>query len=188
MLLKPFLLNNMLEDKLVTLLQPIVDDMGFLIVDIEKTSTTKSPVLKISIEPKNSDLKTTIDDCVAVSKVISPIIDAEDVIDYKYRLEVGSAGIDRPLKTTQDFIKYQGYEVDCRLKIKDDNNHGKYRGVLLKHDDEHLYIELGNNYASIIAKQHSNVIKLARSNINKINLTINDKLLNMNSNKLKNKR
>ena len=62
----------MLEEKIATLLQPVVNDMGFMIVDVEQSSIKGSSVLRISIEPVAQGVRTTVDNCVTVSKVISP--------------------------------------------------------------------------------------------------------------------
>ena len=114
---------------------------------------------------------------MSLSVRLSPLLDSQDVISGKYNLEVGSAGLDRPLNNDQDFTKYQGYEVSCRLKIKDENNRAKYQGILTSHDEHNLHITLDDK----------TIINIAKSNINKVRLVINDKILNLNPNNAKKK-
>lgn len=49
-----------------------------------------------------------------VTRQLQYLLEVENV-DYK-RLEVGSPGIDRPLRNENDFIRFAGQEVDITLK------------------------------------------------------------------------
>jgi ribosome maturation factor RimP len=49
-----------------------------------------------------------VDLCAEVSRDLSAELDVADIIDHPYTLEVSSPGLDRPLKTAQDFRRYVG--------------------------------------------------------------------------------
>ena len=53
----------------------------------------------------------TVEDCEAVSRGVSPVLDVEDPLDRAYHLEVSSPGIDRPLVRRQDFEAWAGHLI-----------------------------------------------------------------------------
>lgn len=57
----------------------------------------------------------SIQDCERYSRRIEPLIDADDPIQYRYTLEVASAGLDRPLVRQADYIRFTGREIAIRL-------------------------------------------------------------------------
>jgi len=59
----------------------------------------------------------SIDDCEAVSRALSPLLDVEDVIPSRYHLEVSSPGIDRPLVRPTDFEVWAGHEVKIEMAV-----------------------------------------------------------------------
>ena len=56
----------------------------------------------------------TIEDCEAVSRALSPVLDVADPVDRAYRLEMSSPGIDRPLVRRSDFERYAGHQRQDR--------------------------------------------------------------------------
>ena len=55
----------------------------------------------------------TIEDCQHVSRDLGTLLDVEDVIGHHYTLEVSSPGLDRPLRTADDYVRFTG----CLAKI-----------------------------------------------------------------------
>jgi ribosome maturation factor RimP len=55
----------------------------------------------------------TLDTCEAISREVADLLDVEDPFPGRYRLEVTSPGLDRPLRTDQDFARAAGR----RLKV-----------------------------------------------------------------------
>ena len=68
-------------------------------VDIERAALG---LLRVTIDRPEG---VRIEDCEQVSKHLSRVFEVEN-IDYR-RLEVGSPGVDRPLKTEADFKRLQ---------------------------------------------------------------------------------
>ena len=56
----------------------------------------------------------TVDDCEAVSRRLSDLLDQEDFIEDAYILEVSSPGLGRPLKKEKDFVRNMGKEIEIR--------------------------------------------------------------------------
>ena len=101
------------------LIEPAVKDMGLDLVRVAMIGGTSDPTLQVMAErPDTRQL--TIDDCEALSRKLSDILDAEeeagrDPIESAYRLEVSSPGIDRPLTRRSDFADWAGHEA--RIKF-----------------------------------------------------------------------
>ena len=95
----------MSSDKLTNLLQPLVEDLGYEFVGIERSSNPKNPVLIIYIDTPDG---IAVEDCEKVSREVAALLDVEDPIPGQYRLEVSSPGLDRPLFTLEHFGQFTG--------------------------------------------------------------------------------
>ena len=70
-----------------------------------------------------------IEDCEAISRALSPVLDVADPIERAYRLEISSPGIDRPLVRRSDFERYAGYLVKIEMAVADQGRK-RFRGLL----------------------------------------------------------
>ena len=82
----------------------------------------------------------TVEDCETVTRQLQYLLEVENV-DYR-RLEVGSPGIDRPLRHENDFLRFAGQVVDITLKApigatgsEVAANRKKFRGTLERSED-----------------------------------------------------
>lgn len=125
-----------MKDELITLLEPSINAMGFDLIELEYAAGGE--LLRIYID---IDRGITVDDCEAVSRQVSGILDVEDPIPGRYTLEVSSPGIDRPLRTLGHFAHFAGE----RVKIQTDapiNGRRRYKGELLGVDGETIRIDV----------------------------------------------
>ncbi|HKJ29112.1 MAG: ribosome maturation factor RimP [Desulfuromonadales bacterium] len=146
----------MREDNLTqieTLVLPILDDLGYELVDLQLQQDGKQLALRIFVD-KPAGI--TLDDCVEVSREVSAILEVEDPIRSAYRLEVSSPGLDRPLKKAADFERFVGKKA--RLKSKnliDPDQRGTTRktfvGTLLGFEDDNVRLELTDKQGGVIA-------------------------------------
>jgi ribosome maturation factor RimP len=81
----------------------------------------------------------TVEDCEAVSRALSPVLDVADPIERAYRLEISSPGIDRPLVRKSDFARYTGHvaKVETSMPIQ---GRKRFRGVLAGTEGENARI------------------------------------------------
>ena len=77
----------------------------------------------------------TIKECTAVSRQMSAVLDVEDFIPHAYHLEVSSPGLDRPLRTADDYRRFAGEPVSIRTKAPIDGRR-RFRGTLEKFEGE----------------------------------------------------
>jgi len=136
-----------------TLVLPILDDLGYELVDLQLQQDGKQLALRIFVD-KPAGI--TLDDCVEVSREVSAILEVEDPIRSAYRLEVSSPGLDRPLKKAADFERFVGKKA--RLKSKnliDPDQRGTTRktfvGTLLGFEDDNVRLELADKQGGVIA-------------------------------------
>lgn len=74
-------------------------------------------------------------DCQAVSRDLSTVLDVHERLlpGGRYRLEVSSPGVDRPLVRPRDFERFAGTEVRVHTKLPlDDTGRRKVQGTLEK--------------------------------------------------------
>lgn len=96
------------------MIAPAIESMGFEVVRVA-LSGGRSPVLQVMVEHADG-APMTVDDCAGLSRAISVLLDAEDPIPGQYTLEVSSPGVDRPLVTARDFVRYQGFEAKVETR------------------------------------------------------------------------
>ena len=106
-------LSKDLSDRLWTLLEPVVIESGYELVDINYRQDNKRNILDIVIDKEEG---ITVDDCAVISEKVSLLLDVEDLFQHKYYLEVGSPGIFRELKKEKDFFRNIGKRVKASFK------------------------------------------------------------------------
>jgi ribosome maturation factor RimP len=119
------------------LLEPILGEMGFELVDVEYLSKHGRWVLKLYVDKKGG---VTIDDCARLSGEVGDLIDIKDVIKHEYVLEISSPGLNRPLKKERDFIWARGKRVKVRM-LEPLNGRRNFTGYLKDYEDGTLYVE-----------------------------------------------
>ena len=95
-------------EKLRTMLEPSVENLGYELLHVEQGSQGSQNVLRFYIDAPGG---IQVDDCEAVSRQISAILDVEDPLEMKYLLEVSSPGLDRPLVKPDHFKRCLGEMV-----------------------------------------------------------------------------
>jgi ribosome maturation factor RimP len=115
-----------LEHKLQTLLEPVIESMGYELVLLEYSPHRGSAMLRLFIDATGG---VTLGDCEKVSREVEGLLDVEDPIPQNYRLEVSSPGLDRPLVKPLHFEKFAGSHAKIQLIAPRDGRR-KFQGVL----------------------------------------------------------
>jgi ribosome maturation factor RimP len=116
-----------LRARVAALVAPVLEGMGYRLV---RVSVSGMAGCTVQIMAERPDGSMSIDDCEAVSRALSPVLDVADLIDRTYRLEVSSPGIDRPLVRRSDFERYAGHTVKVEMSAPIAGRR-RFRGVLL---------------------------------------------------------
>lgn len=154
--------------KLTSLVQPVVEDLGYEFVGLEYSSNPKNSALVLYID---KDDGIAVEDCERVSREIAALLDVEDPIPGNYVLEVSSPGLDRPLFSLAQFEQFKG-EVASVSLFAPASGRRKFKGKILgiegdlvriDQDGVEVKLEFGNiakarlvpDYARLFAERDS---------------------------------
>lgn len=128
------------ERTIADLAEPVLEELGFRLVRV-KVSGRDGGTVQIMAERAGGEM--SIEDCAAISRSLSPVLDAYDPMPGHYNLEVSSPGIDRPLVRPSDFALWAGHEAKVELKEPVDGRK-RFRGMIegIADDEARLRIEL----------------------------------------------
>ena len=145
------------ERKTEELLLPIVEEYRFELVDVEYVKAGSSWDLRAYIDKPGG---ITVDDCEAVSRRLSDLLDEKDFIEEAYILEVSSPGLGRPLKKDKDFARSIGEEVEIRT-YRAIGHEKEFTGVLKSFDKDTIVIELEDDEDMSFARDNVALVRLA---------------------------
>ena len=94
-------------------IKPVVEQESLELVDLDFSGGKPTSVLRVYVD-RSAGI--TVDQCADLSRKISDLLDMEDLIPGRYRLEVSSPGLDRPLLSGADFRRKIGQKVRVFLK------------------------------------------------------------------------
>ena len=126
-----------MEDKLTDIIAPAVEGLGFELVRV-KILGGRRPTIQVMAE--RPDRTMPVEDCAALSRELSAVLDVADPMEGEYFLEVSSPGIDRPLTRFKDYADFEGFEakVETKMPVKDRR---KFRGVLAGAKDNSVKLQ-----------------------------------------------
>ena len=144
------------EQQTETLLEPIVTELGFELVDVEYVKEGSDYYLRAYIDKPEG---VNILDCENVSRALSEALDKADFIPDAYILEVSSPGLGRTLKKDKHLEKSLGEEVEIRL-YKPVDKCREFTGVLKSYDADSITIDTAEKEMTFARKEIA-LIRLA---------------------------
>ena len=142
----------MSSKRLNSMLQPLVEDLGYEFVGLEYSGNPKNSTLVIYIDKPEG---IAVEDCETVSREVAALLDVEDPISGQYNLEVSSPGLDRPLFTVEQFEQFSGEEVKLTAFAPVEGRR-KFNGKILGAADGTVRLEQDGNEVSL---EFSNIAK-----------------------------
>jgi ribosome maturation factor RimP len=118
--------------RVAALAEPVLASLGYRLV---RVCISGSAGCTVQIMAERPDGTMKIEDCEAVSRALSPVLDVADPIEGSYQLEISSPGIDRPLVRRSDFDRYTGYLAQVEMQAPIDGRR-RFRGELTGTDGE----------------------------------------------------
>ena len=125
------------NDILEPLIGPTVAGLGYELLGIERQRSGDNLLLRLYID---SPTGIALMDCERVSKQIGNLLDAEQLIDGRYTLEVSSPGVDRPLFKLDHYQRFIGATVQVRLRALVERRR-RLQGKLLAVDERTVSVE-----------------------------------------------
>jgi ribosome maturation factor RimP len=101
------------SDKTVQEVASIATEKGCRLLELESAGAGRFSTLRVVLERSNGD-PVTVEDCEAVSREVSELLDRSEEIPHRYNLEVSSAGLERKLYSLEDARRFIGR----RLRVK----------------------------------------------------------------------
>jgi len=112
--------------KVNSLAKPVCDAEGLELVHTEYQMEPGGKVLRLYIDKPDG---ITIDDCAAISRQVSDLLDIYIESDHRYRLEVSSPGSNRPLTKQEDYNRFKDHLVRLQSARSIDGQK-KFKGTL----------------------------------------------------------
>ncbi|MBN2495644.1 MAG: ribosome maturation factor RimP [Deltaproteobacteria bacterium] len=153
--------STVIAERAERLIEPAAAQMGLELVQVLFRREQDGWVLRVLVDRIDSQpgAGVTIQDCALLSREISDLLDVEDLVAQKYRLEVSSPGLDRPLCRPADFTRFAGKQVKLRTCGPIDGRRN-FRGQLIGLEED------GTVVLDVDGVRH----RLPRSDIEKANL------------------
>ena len=136
-------------DTVAALAVPVVEAAGCSLWDVEYVKEAGQWFLRLYIDKEGG---ISIEDCEAVSRPMSDLLDEADPIEGSYVFEVSSAGTDRVLKTDAHFEQFMGAEVEVKLYRPRDGRK-EFVGLLRTHNDGDVTVEINGEIAEFTKKE-----------------------------------
>jgi ribosome maturation factor RimP len=152
--------------EIATLIEAPVADLGFRLVRVTVSGRNGTTVQVMAERP---DGTMTVEDCVLVSRNISPLMDAHDPVSGQYALEISSPGIDRPLARASDFEAWAGHEAKIEMKELVEGRK-RFRGLLNGRSGDDVSVTLA-------ADQGGGTVNLPIGGIAEARLVLTDELI-----------
>ncbi len=135
---------------MLAVVDPIVRAHGAEVVDIELKSEV-GWVLRVTVEKLGAesarlstrDAAVDLELCSSVSRELSAALDVADLIPHRYSLEVGSPGIERPLRSEADYVRFAGERAKLKLRSGAVDGQKVVTGVLTGFAEGHVLLEEG---------------------------------------------
>jgi ribosome maturation factor RimP len=165
---KRLISENGVAARVASIIEPVVEDLGFRLVRVRVTGTNGCTVQIMAERP---DGTMTVEDCETVSRAVSPALDVDDPIGRAYYLEVSSPGIDRPLVRASDFGRWAGHEAKIEMAVPLDGRK-RFRGFVRGVEGEAVAVEL------LDAKEgEERTVRLPLADLGEARLVLTDELV-----------
>ncbi|MFA5454740.1 MAG: ribosome maturation factor [Sulfurimonas sp.] len=129
-------------------IESFVKSLDLELYDISIVRDGEDTIYRVSVisnEIQNERKRSvTLDECVNLTHLISPLLDVTPPLSGDYRLEVGSPGIERKVSTLKQFEMSVGEMVSLVLKSKD-----KIKAKLLRVEDSKIILDVDGEEISV---------------------------------------
>jgi ribosome maturation factor RimP len=126
------------RDRIIEAIEPVLRAHGLAGVELVWRTDGQGRVLQVTLETAESAASSepgggvTLEVCSKVSRDLSTALDVLELIDGKYRLEVGSPGLERRLYGLADYRRFSGRRAKLKLASAIEGQYvllGKLSGV-----------------------------------------------------------
>jgi ribosome maturation factor RimP len=155
---------NALTERIAALIEPSLAGLGYDLVRVQVDGKRQARI-QVMAERRGGG-RITVEDCAAISRAVSALLDVEDPVEGAYALEVSSPGIDRPLVRPDDYRRFAGQVARIELKAPIEGRR-RFTGTLLGTEADAVAIDLGGGL----------VARLPIEQIDRAKLVLTDSLI-----------
>jgi ribosome maturation factor RimP len=105
-----FIPKNIIQE-----IEKIVQKHNFFLIDLIERGNVNNPVFEFYIDGTEI---VTIENCAQISREIRNLLETESSVSEKYRIDVSSPGVDRPLKFIEQYHKHIGRKFELKFKLE----------------------------------------------------------------------
>jgi ribosome maturation factor RimP len=134
-------------EQIRTIAERVAATRGLDVWDIQSRREVHGHVVRVFVDrpgrSATAEESVSIEDCEQINREMSTILDVEDPLPFAYTLEVSSPGLDRPLRGTDDYRRFEGRLAKIVVREAVDNQkafEGRLRGV----ENEEVVLEAPN--------------------------------------------
>jgi ribosome maturation factor RimP len=118
---------------------------GATLFSLEVGGEGRRPVVRVSVEREGG---LNVEDCARISEELSRALDLHDPIPHAYMLEVASPGLDRPLRSAEDFVRFAGRKIELTVREPIEGRR-RWRGRLIGLDGPDVVLKLDADTARL---------------------------------------
>lgn len=146
-----------ISEKIEEFITPIVEELGYEIVEVEFAKKYNGDNLTVFIDKPGGGI--TINDCEAVHTAIDePLDELNPTNDKPYTLNVSSPGIDRPIVTDKDYNRNKGEVLEVKL-FEAIQKKKLFVGTLIDFNSETVTLDVDGKTLEIERKKISKATK-----------------------------
>jgi ribosome maturation factor RimP len=127
-----------IADQVRVLAAPIAARLGLDIVDLELQGAGRHQIVRVLVD---RDGGVGVEECAALSEALGREMDLYDLPITSYTLEVASPGLDRPLRTAEEFVRFSGRNVSVTT-FAPVGGQRRFKGRLLGMVDDAVAVHL----------------------------------------------
>lgn len=131
--------------KIWDLTTPLITAEGMELIEVEYRRESQGWVLRLFVD---RDDGVSVEDCAAVSRMVSDLLDVEDPIHGPYHLEVSSPGLDRPLRRWEHFQRQIGKVISVRTRLPIESRKN-FKGTLVAAHPEGIRVDCDGTFFDI---------------------------------------
>lgn len=133
----PDKVSNNVTDKISELAESVLATTDFFLVDVE-IKGGNTPEIWVSVDGEDRDVN--MDECAEISNELSFLMDAHELFSGRYRINISSPGLDRPLVDRRQYPKNEGRRV--MVKYKQGGEDLKVEGTLQDVSEKSIVVEI----------------------------------------------
>lgn len=108
---------NELVKKISKIAEKSASEFGLFLIEVNIRGNEKNRIIEVFVD---GEMNVSAQDLVELSKLINSEIEAENIIQSSYRLDVSTPGVERPLKFLKQYPKHLNRSFEVNYKLGDE--------------------------------------------------------------------